>query len=221
MLTRFGMHRQSLTAGVSVAVFALMTGMSVAQDTQLTDPPEPIDDALILIAGPSVDDGTGVIDETGGVDLDCGGCDLGAVGEDGEPVFYPIDPVVLEDGEVFYPGVMPGDGEPMNIDGIGDGEPLPDVVLDGEAGGVVGEEPEVTTTDFPDSNCGGCEYQNLAGGPEVQRELSGPSLGSGGHGSVDATTQAVSDENNICYNADLYIPLLCDWQRPWVGDLMP
>ena len=206
MFTRFGIHRQSLTASVSVAVFALMTGMSSAQDTQLTDPPDPIDDAFILIAGPSVDDGTGVIDETGGAELDCSGCEPGAVGDT---------------GEVFYPGVMPGDGEPMNIDGIGDGEPLPDVVLDDEMGGVVGEEPQVTITDFPDSNCGGCEYQNFAGGPEVQRELSGPSLGSGGHESVDATTQVVSDENNICYNADLYIPLLCDWQRPWVGDLMP
>lgn len=26
---------------------------------------------------------------------------------------------------------------------------------------------------------------------------------------------------NVCFEADLYVPLLCDWQRPFLGDRMP
>ena len=189
-----------LATALSVAFFALMTGMSQAQDTDPTDPTELTGEETILIAGPVIDGG----------EVPCDPCDEPA--DDG--VLYAIDPI-----EVF-------DGEPINTDGIGDGEPLPDVVIDDEMGEVIGEEPvvEVTAEEFPDSNCGGCELQNMAGGPEVQRTVTGATVlssGGNGHGNIGADAEAVSNENNICYNAELYIPLLCDWQRPFVGDLMP
>jgi hypothetical protein len=214
-------RNQAMTAGLSVAFLALMTGMSLAQDVQLTDPPE----EAILVEDPGIDAGGAA-------------CDPCAVPGD-EEVIYTIDPIEIVDGDpinidgigdgeplvVFTDGIGDGEIVPINTDGIGDGEPLPDVVLDDDMGGVVGEEPlpEVVTTDFPDSNCGGCEYQDFApGGPEVQRTVTGATHSSGSHdGGSFAGAEVVSDENNICYNADLYIPLLCDWQRPFVGDRMP
>ncbi|MCC5974614.1 MAG: hypothetical protein JJT81_11235 [Rubellimicrobium sp.] len=29
------------------------------------------------------------------------------------------------------------------------------------------------------------------------------------------------NRRNVCFDADLYVPLLCDWQRPFLGDRMP
>ena len=127
----------------------------------------------------------------------------------GTDVLFAIDPIETDENK------------PVNLDGIGDGEPLPDVVFDDGAGEGLGEEPEVTTTEFPDSTCGGCEYQTMSGGPEVQRDVLTPNTVSQSQSGADASVAVVSDDNNICYNADLYIPLLCDWQRPFVGDLMP
>lgn len=214
MMLRSGRHQKALMAGFSVAIIGLMTGLAQAQDAGLTDPPEVIDEELILIAGPVIEDG--VIED--GVIGD------GVVGEE-YPDLYVIDPIVIDDGEVFVTDVEIYEGEPINTDGIGDGEPLPDVVIDDEMGGVVGEEPLVTEGEFPQSTCDGCEYQTMAGGPEVQRDvtIAGPAVvqRSDSNDSLDPGPGVVSDENNICYNADLYIPLLCDWQRPFVGDRMP
>ncbi len=30
-----------------------------------------------------------------------------------------------------------------------------------------------------------------------------------------------ANRRNVCFEADLYVPLLCDWQRPFLGDRMP
>jgi hypothetical protein len=214
MMLKTAARPQILTAGLSVAFFALMTGASLAQDTELTDPSVIPGEELILVIDPSEG---------------CDPCDTPV-----DEVFVdPMDPIILQDVVIDDPVIMTfggepmnidgiGDGEPLpvNIDGIGDGEPLPDVVVDDEMGGEVGEEPVVTTTDFPDSNCGGCEYQTMAGGPEVQRtnvEVTETSLSGG----IEAAASSVRNDTNICFDADLYVPLLCDWQRPFLGDKMP
>lgn len=213
MLLKSVARPQILTTGLSVAFFALMTGMSQAQDVVLTDPPESTAEETILIADPAIDDGGTA----------CVECD----GTGDEEVLIAIDPIEMSDGEpintdgigdgeplvVFTDGIGDGDIVPVNIDGIGDGLPLPDATG--------GEDPVVTAEEFPDSNCDGCEYQDFAGGPEVQRTVTGSTHSSDRYDGLDAGAAVVSDENNICYNADLYIPLLCDWQRPFVGDKMP
>lgn len=191
MLLKTELRSPALTAGLSVALFALLAGMSQAQDNEPVDPVGLTGDDVILVVDPTPGDGF------------CEDC--ADTGQD----TVSIDPIEYMDGE------------PLNIDGIGDGEPLPDVVLDDEIGEVIGDYPEVTTQEFPESTCGGCEYQTMVGGPEVQRDLAGPGQAPRSDRSGVGATEVVSDETNICYNADLYIPLLCDWQRPFVGDKMP
>jgi hypothetical protein len=198
MLMKTMTKSPALKTGLSVAFFALMTGMAVAQDEGGGDPSQEPDWAVILIAGPDIGDPS--IDEG---TVDCDPCVM-IDDETGEEI--PFDPIYLNDGE------------PMNIDGIGDGEPLDpevggEVVIDDEMGEEI-DEP-VVTLEFQDSECGGCEAQNVAGGPEVQRTLTSPDSG------TDTMAASVRNDSNICFDAALYIPLLCDWQRPFVGDLMP
>ena len=198
MLLRSITQKPVFKAGLSVALFALMSGMAYAQDEVPADATELTGEETILIAGPAVEYGPeGCIDCSAPVD------------ENGELfVIDPIDPTILQDGGASDPAGVPVEGEPMNIDGIGDGLPLP-------AEG--GEEP-VVTQEFPESTCDGCESEFSPGGPEVQRTTTSDSRSGTG---FDTATEVVSDENNICFNADLYIPLLCDWQRPFLGDRMP
>lgn len=222
MLTRTNSKSPALKTGLSVVFFALMTGMAAAQDEELIDPPQEPGEELIQFGGPDVGDPP--VDEG---TVDCDPCDV----IDGDPgEFFVIDPIYVVDGEVIDGEVTDGEvieGEPINIDGIGDGEPLDpeasgediggEVVIDDEVGEVI--DVPVLTQEFPQSTCGGCEYENMAGaipgGPEVQRTLTTINGGS------DAVSESVSNNANICYDAALYIPLLCDWQRPFVGDLMP
>ena len=198
MLLRYITQKPVFKAGLSVALFALMSGMAYAQDDVPADATELTGEETILIADPAVEYGP----------EDCIDCNS-PVDENGE-VFAidPIDPAILQDGGVSDPAGVPFEGEPMNIDGIGDGLPLP------EEGG----EVPVVTQEFPQSTCDGCESEFLPGGPEVQRTTTNDSRSGTG---IDTATEVVSDENNICFNADLYIPLLCDWQRPFLGDRMP
>lgn len=242
-----------LQAGLSVALLALLTGMAHAQDEGVgteepapgfiddaggvTDPPEPIGDDFVMypIDPLPLEDIDPILVDDGYIDENGLPINTDGIG-DGEPL--PVDEPPVDEPPVDEPPLdeppmdePPVDEEPLptDIDGIGDGEPLPDVVLDDP----MGEElvPEATTQDFPDSTCGGCEYQTMSGGEvivnrgsdEVQRTVTGSTFGSGNDDASNfgAGVDVVSDENNICYNADLYIPLLCDWQRPFVGDRMP
>ena len=233
-----------LQAGLSVPLLALLTGMALAQDTGagaeepvsgviddatfLTDPPEPIgDDFVMYPTDPLPPNDTDLIpveeeilDENGDPVVTIYVSD--GIGAEGDPIVVdPVDDPINTDG---IGDGLPLDDEIIDLgDGIGDGEPVPDVVIDDEIGGVIGEEPvpEVTMMEFPDSNCGGCELQTMAGGPEVQRTVTGATHSAGGNSNFAAGAEVVSDDNNICFNADLYIPLLCDWQRPFVGDRMP
>ena len=126
-----------------------------------------------------------------------------------DPEWIAPEPIYNEDGEEIIwlndgigDGVPLDDGVPVDTgDGIGDGLPL---------------EGEVTPTgEYPQSTCDGCEYEFEVGGPEVQRSLT--------TGTDDAlsTGDVVRNDTNICFDAALYVPLLCDWQRPFVGDRMP
>ena len=204
------MQSSGTRAGLSVAFLALMSGMALAQDQGLGDTGAvsilPADELVLTDPPIVIGDETVPVDEIiyeGEPDA-CIGCEL-------PPEEYPTDPGLPDDGVSPMPE-------------------LPDPVGDG---GDVGEElvPEATTQDFPESTCGGCEYQTMSGGEvilnrgsdEVQRTVTGSTFGSGNGDASNfgAGVDVVSDENNICYNADLYIPLLCDWQRPFVGDRMP
>ena len=201
-------------AGLSVAFLALMSGMALAQDQGLGDDGTisilPADD--FVLTDPPVD-----------------------VGDDFVLTDPPVvigDEIVLDD-EIIYEGEPdacvgcepPPDEEPTDPGWIDDGvspmPEIPDPVRDGGDVGVgdPGEVTIYTTGEFPDSTCGGCEYQTMAGptsgGPEVQRTLIDPDSGADGVG------ETVRNDTNICFDADLYVPLLCDWQRPFVGDLMP
>ena len=196
----FGTHKSQglrLQAGLSVALLALMTGMAQAQDATddpavMVDPIEVSDDGLdVDVIDPSV------IDESGAV-----GNDEEILDENGNPdeVFYLSDGIGGEGEPIIAETQGESDGEPVNIDGIGDGEPL---------------DPEMgPTMANPDSVCDGCEAQS--GGPEVQRTISVD-----GGQAFDPAQGSVRNDANICYDADLYMPLLCDWQRPFVGDKMP
>ena len=197
-------------AGLSVAFLALMSGMALAQDQGLGDDGGisilPADDFVLTdppVGDEIVPDDPGVVDEIvlddeiiyEGEPEPCVDCEL-------PPVEEPTDPGLPDDGVSPMPEI-------------------PDPVRDGGDVGV-GDPDEVTIYtqgEFPDSTCGGCEYQTMAGptsgGPEVQRTLIDPDSGADGVG------ETVRNDTNICYDADLYIPLLCDWQRPFVGDLMP
>ena len=208
----------ALKAGLSIAALALMAGMAQAQDPgpgadgTITD--VPVDEVIVTDPPESVDDGiidSGIVEDPG-------------IGDDGGSVYLDgveigvVDPTVdgggIDDG-VFEEPVF-GDGGETVVDPIDGGEVLPigeldlDVtiyMLDGGA-------------DFPESTCGGCEYQTMSGGPEVQLDMASPSKTNAGSGSA-ATADMVTSNRNICFEADLYIPLLCDWQRPFFGDRMP
>ena len=205
-------------AGLSVAFLALMSGMALAQDQGLGDNGGisilPADDFVLTdppVGDEIVPDDPGVVDE---IVLD-------------DEIIYEGEPDACIDCE------LPPDAEPTDPGWIDDGvspmPEIPDPVRDGE--GVNGDEPgEVTIYDsgddsgddsggVPESTCGGCEYQTMAGptsgGPVVQRRLIDPDSGADGLG------ETVRNDTNICFDADLYVPLLCDWQRPFLGDLMP
>lgn len=189
-------------AGLSVAFLALMSGMALAQDQGLGDDGTisilPADDFVLSDPGVVIGDEIVPVDEIiyeGEPEEPCVGCEL-------PPVDDPTDPGLPDDGVSPMPEIP---------DPVGDG---------GDVG--VGDPGEVTIYspgEFPDSTCGGCDYQTMAGpisgGPEVQRTLIEADSGTDGVG------ETVRNDSNICYNADLYIPLLCDWQRPFVGDRMP
>ena len=197
-------------AGLSVAFLALMSGMALAQDQGLGDDGGisilPADDFVLTdppVGDEIVPDDPGVVDEIvlddeiiyEGEPEPCVDCEL-------PPVEEPTDPGLPDDGV----SPMPEIPDPVRDDGdVGVGDP--------------DEVTIYTAGEFPDSTCGGCEYQTMAGptsgGPELQRTLIDPDSGADGVG------ETVRNDTNICYDADLYIPLLCDWQRPFVGDLMP
>ena len=203
MFFKTTMQSSGTRAGLSVAFLALMSGMALAQDQGLGDDGTisilPADEIVLTDPPMVIGDETVLVDEIiyKGEPEPCIGCEL-------PPDEVPTDPGWVDDGVSPMPEIE---------DPVADG---------GDAG--VGDPREVTIYtpgEFPDSICGGCEYQTMAGSPEVQRDLSGSGNSLRGNGISDAGTEVVSDANNICYNADLYIPLLCDWQRPFVGDRMP
>ena len=188
-------------AGLSVAFLALMSGMALAQDQGLGDDGTisilPADE-IVLTDPPVVIGDEIVLDDENiyvGEPEPCVGCEP-------PPDEEPIDPGLPDDGVSPMPEIP---------DPVGDG---------GDVGvGDPGEVTIYTAGEFPDSTCGGCEFQTMAGpisgGPEVQRTLISPDSGTDGVG------ETVRNDSNICFDAALYIALLCDWQRPFVGDRMP
>ena len=191
-------------AGLSVAFLALMSGMALAQDLGLVDDGTisilPADD--FVLTDPPVVIGDDIVLDDEIIDIIEGGEAEPCVDCEPPPDEDPTDPGLPDDGVSPMPELP---------DPVGDGGDV-----------VVGDPDEVTIYtpgEFPDSTCGGCEYETMAGpmsgGPEVQRSLIEADSG------VDGVGETVRNDTNICYDADLYIPLLCDWQRPFVGDLMP
>ena len=197
----------ALKAGLSIAALALMTGMAQAQDpgpgADGTIPDVPVDE--VIVTDPIAD---------GGI-IDSGIVEEPVLWDGGGTVVDPIDGGAGIGDGVFEEPVL-GDGGETVVDPIDGGEVLP-----------IGElEPDVTIymldggADFPESTCGGCEYQTMSGGPADQLDMASPSNTNSGSGSA-ATTDMMTSNRNICFEADLYIPLLCDWQRLFIGDRMP
>ena len=198
------MQSSGTKAGLSVAFLALMSGMALAQDQGLGDDGTisilPADDAVLT--DPAVVIGDDIVLDDEIIEIIEGGEPEPCIGCEPPPDEEPIDPGWPDDGVSPMPEI-------------------PDPVRDGGDVGV-GDPDEVTMYtmgEFPDSTCGGCEYQTMAGptsgGPELQRRLIDPESGADGLG------ETVRNDTNICFDADLYVPLLCDWQRPFLGDLMP
>lgn len=111
-----------------------------------------------------------------------------------------IDDVVTEDPE--YLEDIPGDtgeDDPVYAEGE-EGEPVP---MESECGGC-----EYTTTDLD----GRPVMINARGGTGAVAKVDGWDNGGG----VDPFARG-----NICFDEATYVGLLCDWQRPFLGDSMP
>ena len=142
------------------------------------DEPVPVDD--------TGDDGTGD-DGTGDDDTGDDG-----TGDDGTGGDGTIDIGIIDDGT----GGDGADGDGAD-GGAGDGEV-----------GTVGSDVVMTYDFGPESECGGCEYQNSAGpvlpsapgGDVVQRSVRRSA----------ASTTAVKDS---CVDPERYVAWMCDWQK--------
>jgi hypothetical protein len=174
--------RPGLAMGLSVALFALTSGIAQAEDPATGD-----EDVLVLVEDGS-DDGV-IPDEVTDDDMIAWSGEIieddGAVpGDDGD-VEYIVDETVID---------------PLPGDGYLEDDPI-----------------------FVDSECGGCEYTttDLGGRPVMENARGDVGLTPAVQGWDSGSDVDPFARGNICFASDTYVGFLCDWQRPFLGDLMP
>ncbi len=118
------------------------------------------------------------------------------------------DVVVGDEGVVWTDEGVPGDDGVIYVDDGGEVD----------EGGVIDDPVPV------DSNCGGCEYWTMADGGDrpVMENARGDVVAARAADGWDAGNGPdLFARDNICLDADLYVGFLCDWQRPFLGGMMP
>lgn len=126
------------------------------------------------------------------------------------------DDMIAWSGEVIDEyGAQPG--EDGDVEYVVD-ETLVDPVPGLDDGVALEDDPV-----FVDSECGGCEYTTTdLGDRPVMINARGDSVGAADAQGWDAGSGVDPfARGNLCFSAETYVGFLCDWQRPFLGDLMP
>jgi hypothetical protein len=161
----------------------------------------------------------------------------GVAAEELETVVEIIDEIVVDDDMIAWSGevvdeIVVDDGAELISDDdmiAWSGEIVEDpVVIEAE---YTGEDPASGGEAEPgyeqeepvpvDSECDGCEYwtTDLDGGPRVlERAVTVTAQSDGWDSGSDVDPFA---RGNVCFSEATYVAILCDWQRPFLGDMMP
>lgn len=197
-------------AMASVLALALAAGAALAEEDYET-PTE--DDGWIVIDDGWTDEELKALEESGAFEGGDAGDgewidDTTWVDEDGN--VWVVDDTVYDD-----PGIYVDDGEWVYVDG--------EIVLTDEDGNVI--DPTVWDGEaIPDLDCGGCEYAFPTAMPTMEpRSQIARETSNARYDAIEGNAPPMRSEpqRNICFDADLYVAALCDWQRPFFGDQMP
>lgn len=224
----------AMRSGLTALALLLAAGIVKADDTA-----PPTDDTVAGDEDPGADDG-GAGDDSDGWIGDDTGDDAGGGWEEELPPedddWVLVDPIVNDCGDDCIYTTLPVEWEPGDepawlVDPIPEdcGEDCVFTIMpvEGEEGWVeitvVTDEGEVTgddgttdgddpirVTDYPDSDCGGCEYHAL---PTMADNGADPrGLIARTEESNPAAHPQVMRAPNICTTPELYVAWLCAWQ---------
>jgi hypothetical protein len=130
-----------------------------------------------------------------------------------EIVDITVDPIevgedwVAVDGEEPTEEIVVYDSEELLSDGIGDGVPLDDDVLNGEGDGAPSDDGATEEEPVFVSTCGGCELEFGVGGPEVQRDDTPVVLHTG------SDSEVLAASSNACDSGWLSTAWICTVQN--------
>lgn len=72
---------------------------------------------------------------------------------------------------------------------------------------------------YDDGSCAECNFAET--GPGEVTVTATPRRAERREANRDWRELHQANQRNVCFDADLYVPLLCEWQRPFLGDQMP
>jgi hypothetical protein len=119
----------------------------------------------------------------------------------------------------------PGHSDPWPGDDGGDGwDPDPGDDFAGPPGGDRPDDDDLSVMPIwhDDGSCADCDFaDDEAREVAITAAPGAPGASERREARRDWRELHQANRRNVCFEADLYVPALCDWQRPFLGERMP